>query len=549
MHREKLMDGGGNRIARQNLIVRRSLAIGDCIAATTIVDKLLEKDCAVAFDCHNAMHEIIHHHPVVKPCSKSYEVHVNLDGAYEKDPRKKVLHFQDMFFSRANEQLQKYGINIGQPINAKPRLKVQSPFKTLCRTQLEQYPRPWVMICPRSEQYRVRQVPDGIWMEAARNIKGTKFWIGRHPGPDGIIDLKINNLTRLIQFISVADLLLTVDTGPMHIAAALNVPCVVIYQSSNPNLHLNDQNDFLIVQPDLYCLGCMENVCPVSAFNPPCSQIAPQKIVDAANKKLSTEVSCVIPIYQPQANTLNKCLSAVLPQVDEVVITHETGGIVPQGILQNPKIKIVQSPKSKIGFGRNVNFGVRHSNGKYIMVLNDDCYLQPDVVQKLKSLMLPGVVMVSHLLRYPDGRIYYAGKPRQPGKGFYHLDHGQYHPTIKQTIEVENACGCSFLISRKAFYDVNGFDEEFGQFYCEDDDLCMRLRRNGHKLVYTPDVFGNHEGSLSTKRIPEKDQIMHQSNLLFGRKWNAYQHHNRNNNGLGNFDYLENHRGLHSAVR
>lgn len=538
-------DGGGNVLPAQKKVVRRSAAIGDAIAATIVSDKLRENGFEVVFQTWGAIQTVLRHNASISYLENPGGIaNVNLDGVYEKHPEKRKRHFYSLFMDAAREQLQAQGIELGPSINCRPRLSVRRNVQEAARAMLEKYPRPWVFICPRSENYSVRQIPDGIWSAAAREINGTCFWIGLHPGPEGIVDLQCRHLQRLVEFISVADLMVSVDTGPMHIANALGVQVLAICQSSSPELHLSDQTDFLTISPALDCLNCMENVCPLNQWSPPCQRMDPGIIAKWANRQAqassSEKVSAVIPIFKPAANMLNRCLNAVLPQVDEVVITKELGGVLPYGVISDPKIQVVTKMAEQIGFGRNVNYGVRHSSGKYVLILNDDVYLAPDAVSKLMQEMKPGVGIVGQLLYYPDGTIYHAGKPRQPGAGigFPHIDLRKRIHTIREPIEMENTNGASILFRRKAFYDADGYDEGY-RFYAEDDDICMKTRKAGWRLWYTPFATGIHDEHQETKKIPGINQIMMQSNSRFGMKWSQYFRHNANNPGIGNFDYLK----------
>src|SRR5881394_877974 len=364
--------------------------------------------------------------------------------------------------------------------------------------------------------------------------------MGLRDAPSGFVDLKLRSLNTLIPWLACADLLVTVDTGPMHIASALEVRVLAISQSSSPELHLTDQVDFDTLAPPLDCLNCQANVCPKSQYSPPCQEIDPDQLSYKINHIThGVGVSAVIPIYRPDAIMLNRCLDHVLPQVSEVIVTKEAGGIVPPGTVADPKIKHVTHRQGNIGFGRNVNFGFRHTNNPYVLVLNDDVYLSPNAVEKLMEVMGPKVGIVGHLTWYPNGTIYHAGKPRATGGGigFPHIDHRGYIPTITEPKQMENTNGASILVRRKAFYDAGGFDERF-VFYAEDDDICMRMRKSGWQVWYTPYATGIHDEHAETKKRPDMMQIMQQSNALFGQLWGEYFRHNRNNPGLGDFRYL-----------
>lgn len=544
MLEHRVVGGGGNRVSRsQAITVRRALALGDVLCCTTISDKLAAQGFEVTFQSHQATH------PILRRCRNLAAItplgshcDVNLDRAYEDDPDRRLKHFHQMFIDRANAQLQHKGVSLGPPTNCKPRLIVNDSEREMARAKFIDHPRPWVFLCPRSETYPHRQVPDSTWEDIARNLPGTKFWLGFHPAPRGIVDLKCTHLDSLMVWLTAADLLVTVDTGPMHLAAALGVPIVAISQSSSPDQHLNDQNDYVAVASDLECLNCQKNLCPINPVTPPCQQVNVDGILNWSKARLRGRehetVSAVIAIYQPEAEVLNRCLTAVLPQVNEVIVTRAQDGIVPRGTLQHPKILHVTAPGTKLGYGRNLNYGARWSNGKYLLLLNDDVFLEPDAVSRLLEEMRPGVGLVSHLLRYPDGKIYHAGVFRKPGeRDWGHIDHLAWHPTFQEPVELENVCGTSVLVRRETHFAIGGFDEDFF-LYSEDNDYAMRVRLHGWKIMFTPYARGIHVGHLSTNKVGDVHGFIKQSNELFHRKWGGFLRHNLNNN-LGNFDYLK----------
>lgn len=535
-------DGGSNILPPQTIIVRRTAALGDALAASVVAERLVQLGYLVHWQTHPHVEPLMKRVPSVsKVLTYATHADVNLDKAYEDHPQKTKLHFHQLFFEAANRELRAKGINLGLPFNCRPMLKITDDERALAQGQLAEYDRPWTFICPGSQYYNVRTVPGYIWEAAAKEIPGTKFWIGLADAPPGIVDLKCRQVDQLLTLISAADLLITPDTGPLHFAAAMGVQVLAIAQSSSPNLHLSDLCDFETIGLGLECENCQLTKCPKGEFAPPCQNQDPYQIAAAAKWKLRREiVSAVVPTYNASADRLNRCLLALLLQCDEIVVTGDANAHFPIGALKHPKVQYVKSRTPRLGFGRNVNHGVRHTSGKYVWVVNDDFFAQPDVGKKLRSMMGEKVGMATHLIRYEDGKIYYGSKPRGPN-GFYHLDHGAWLPSAVGTFEVENACGCSFMLNREAFYAARCFDEEFGAFYCEDDAIAMQLRSKGWKLLYTSEVFGHHIGSASTSTLPDKDRIMHESNILFGKKWaNRYLEHNRNvPNGKGNFDYLK----------
>jgi GT2 family glycosyltransferase len=358
----------------------------------------------------------------------------------------------------------------------------------------------------------------------ARLVPGTKFWLGTDDPPKGITDLRIKAIGELPLWLSCADLLVSVDTGPLHVAAAVGTPCIAIEQASSPDLHLSDQRDFMAIRhPDLDCLNCQKNVCPKAAHIPPCQAYPPELIAEMVNKRLrsmfSEDVTAVIPIFRPPFERLKRCLEHVLPQVSEVIVTLDSGGVIPAGVPRGTNIRYVQHRSPNLGFGRNVNFGARHANGRHLLILNDDVFLKPDAVSKLKECMKPDTGIVGHLLFYENGTIQHGGKYRIRGmRGWGHVDHRRYLPTIKTPVECENVTAASMLVRRKAFYDARGFDEGFFM-YAEDDAFCLQVRQKGYRVIYTPLASGMHLESQSSKQRPDFHDRIKEGNQLFWKKW------------------------------
>jgi GT2 family glycosyltransferase len=524
------------------ITIRRSAAIGDVISSTVVADKLIALGLDVCFQSHNMIHCVLRRHgrlarieePLAQP-------QVNLDGAYERDAGRRRKHFNQMWIEKANEQLMRFNIGLGPATNCKPHLKVSFSDTEAVRAQWEQYERPWILVCPRSDSYNVRQVPDGIWQEAASKMVGTKFWLGRHPAPKNFVDLNCQHLDMVFSYVSAADLFVTVDTGPAHIAAALGIPMIAISQSSSPELHFSDQADFEMISQGLKCENCQQNVCPINQHIPPCQNMPPELISQSVNRKLqhlmTDGVSAVIAIYKPEVETLNRCLSCVLPQVDEVILAMEGLSVMPAGVIQDSRIRAVRKHQNSIGYGRNCNHGGRHSSHRNLLLMNDDVFLLPDAVEKMKQCLGPDVGAVTPLLRYPDGLIYHCGKRRMTGqRAFGHIDHRQKVCTLKGPTYMENVCFATALMRRKVFYDLDGWDEDYF-IYSEDDDLSLRIRRSGLKLVSQPSAEGIHQEHSSTRKLGDIMGAVEQANKIFHRKWGGYYDHNLNNPDFGNFDY------------
>lgn len=523
-----MSNGGGNSLHNPMITVRRSAAVGDVVAATAIADKLINKGYQVRFQSHTGIHCVLRRHRGIANITDSVGmVDVDLDGCYENNPLRTTKSFAYLYMEKANLDLRKRHIDLGKPTNCTPKLHTYPHVKKAAHSRFSVYPKPWIFICPRSHQWQARTVTDDVWQAAASRFNGTAFWLGMHPAPKGIVDLQCRHLDNVLDWLSVADMLVSVDTGPMHIAAALGIPIVALGQSSSPELHLSDQNDYTVLWPEgLDCLNCQKNICPKNAYIPPCQSFDPEKIHTLVNKRLvssTPRVSGIVSVYKPSADMLNRCLESILTQVDEIVVCRDLAGRFPEGSLKHDKIRYVIKNEYDIGLGRKLNYASRLSCGEWLLHINDDVVLAPKAVQRMLEASKSDTGMVSPLTRYPDNSIYHCGKVRNPGvRGWGHLAHKQFYCPVKDVTEFENLNGCCLLIRRSALYQAGCYNEDL-YLFSEDDDLSLSMRKAGWKLLFTPHATGIHDEHQSVgmtaggiaKYIPE-------SNAVFHAKWGRY---------------------------
>lgn len=72
------------------------------------------------------------------------------------------------------------------------------------------------------------------------------------------------SVEELISNISTLDLFITNDSGPMHVAAAFNVPTVSIFGPTRHNETNQWQNEHsMLLRKDMVCAPCMKRTCPL----------------------------------------------------------------------------------------------------------------------------------------------------------------------------------------------------------------------------------------------------------------------------------------------
>ncbi|WP_269532523.1 lipopolysaccharide heptosyltransferase II [Chitinimonas sp. BJYL2] len=142
--------------------------------------------------------------------------------------------------------------------------------------------RPVVAFCPGAEFGPAKRWPARHFAELARRLssQGYAIWlfgsskdrgeteaIARMAGVP-LVDLAgRTTLAQAIDLLSLAHLVVTNDSGLMHVAAALERPLVALYGSSSPEFTppLNERAE--VVTLDLECSPCFERNCPLKHFD------------------------------------------------------------------------------------------------------------------------------------------------------------------------------------------------------------------------------------------------------------------------------------------
>ena len=81
------------------------------------------------------------------------------------------------------------------------------------------------------------------------------------------------------------DLLLTVDSGPLHIASLANLKTVSLWGPTSPKMYAPLFGDNLFIISPYSCVGCNKRKCN-KGDNPCMRAIEPKVVFDAVNKNL-----------------------------------------------------------------------------------------------------------------------------------------------------------------------------------------------------------------------------------------------------------------------
>ncbi len=140
---------------------------------------------------------------------------------------------------------------------------------------------PIIALCPGAEYGPAKRWPSSYFAQIAKKIeaKGWQVWVFGSPKDSdqakdivaagkNIIDLTgKTTLLEAIDLMSLAQAVISNDSGLMHIAAALNRPLIVIYGSSSPAFTPPLTKHVEIINLELDCSPCFKRTCPLGHLN------------------------------------------------------------------------------------------------------------------------------------------------------------------------------------------------------------------------------------------------------------------------------------------
>jgi GT2 family glycosyltransferase len=204
----------------------------------------------------------------------------------------------------------------------------------------------------------------------------------------------------------------------------------------------------------------------------------------------------------------------------EVIISDNgsTDGSIEYIREKYPQVRLIENGRN-LRFAKANNIGIRASRGEYILILNPDTIIHDGTLDNVVKFTEehPEAGAVGCRVLNADGSHQETARPlpslRSAWIAALYLKPLGYlsewfHPGIYMGWKGETErsvgwlSGCFILFRGDVLKRVGGFDEQFF-YYCEDKDLCCRVREAGYSVIYTPEATITHLGGTSTQaRFP-----------------------------------------------
>ena len=247
-------------------------------------------------------------------------------------------------------------------------------------------------------------------------------------------------------------------------------------------------------------------------------------------------VSLIVPTTL-RNDVTRRCLQSVLGKtryqhVELLLLATEAdlaaGRAAYRDVLGDARVRALTYQAGSFNYSWVNNFGAAEARGSLLCFLNDDVeVISEDWLDTLVArVSLDGVAAAGPMLYYPSDQIQHAGVLLGVGgiadHAFRTVERGQAGYFARAALEQDYSCvtAACMLVRRDAFEQIEGFDVELPTAF-NDVDFCVRLRRAGARIVWTPAAELYHHESLTygAHNAPERAAQFERDVLAMRSRW------------------------------
>ena len=236
-------------------------------------------------------------------------------------------------------------------------------------------------------------------------------------------------------------------------------------------------------------------------------------------------ISAVIPSYR-SPKYLDICLDSLLNgQVNDNEIIVVIDGFVEesQWVLDKYKNKVgfLEFPENR-GMQQALNFGVYNASNEKILIVNDDNVFPQNWDEILETYDVTDTIVTPNQIE-PTGPGIFNFPVKDFGRNaidFHYEDFIVYEQSIRKDGDTPDGEIFPFMISKRNYMVVGGFDTLYNSPFICDWDFFLKLEMLGNKFIRSHKLHFYHFGSKATKN---RDTEKQDENMFKSSEVEAYQ--------------------------
>jgi GT2 family glycosyltransferase len=226
------------------------------------------------------------------------------------------------------------------------------------------------------------------------------------------------------------------------------------------------------------------------------------------------KISIIIPV-RDRVDLLARCLDSLTKWTsyapyEIVIVDNDSQTEEAHAYLSGLKHRVLQY-RGPFNFSAINNFAVEQTDSPWLLFLNNDTEaIETDWLTIMaEQVQRPEIGAVGPRLLYPNDTVQHGGIVVGVGGIAEHAFRGfpAEAPGVCRQLQVTRnysaVTGACLLTRREVFNKVRGFDEERLPVTFSDVDLCLKIRRAGYLIVYTPFAKLYHHESGTRRRTVE----------------------------------------------
>ncbi len=223
----------------------------------------------------------------------------------------------------------------------------------------------------------------------------------------------------------------------------------------------------------------------------------------------------IIIATRDRIDLLSRCIASITnktsyPNYEIIVVDNESKSDEAREYFRNFEHRLLHF-QGPFNFSALNNLAVEQSTSPWLLFLNNDVeVIDSDWLTIMaEHVQRPEVGAVGARLLYPNDTVQHAGVILGVGgiaeHAFRHFpaDSPGVCRQLQVTRNYSSVTGACLLTRREVFEQVGGFDEERLPVTFSDVDLCLKMRRAGYLIVYTPFARLYHHESATRRRSVE----------------------------------------------
>lgn len=244
-------------------------------------------------------------------------------------------------------------------------------------------------------------------------------------------------------------------------------------------------------------------------------------------------LSILIVLYN-RAELTFACLRSLQPRLRQVaaeviLVDNASRDETPTLLKRLRGVTVMRNAENR-GFPAAVNQAAAEAAGEFLLLLNNDTEVLGDSLNAAlrflsehrdvgaaggRLILLDGMLQEAGCALWREGHVLQYGRGDTPTASEYQFRR-----------DVDYCSGAFLMTRRELFQQMGGLDTSFSPAYFEDADYCVRLWRDGWRVVYLPEVAIHHHENASSNCRQELRRLYHRNHAYFTHKhadWLAWK--------------------------